>query len=348
MNKIEKKDIPALSLGAALLGSGGGGTPTYEPLILSNLIDQCGPIPLISSDQLVTEDYVMPVAYMGAPSVNIEKLSNGKEYEIIKQNVKTFLGKTPSVLISAEIGGSNAFTAPLLSHKLKLPVLDADLIGRAFPQLEMSTPHIFGISASPAFIADSLGKSAILQAQDAATIELLARHVTIACGSSAAIALYFMSGAEAKNSVVVGSISRACILGSLILHAQAQGLRAPEYLAKKTDTRIIATGTIQNIHTQIINGFTTGRVTVEGDQSVTVFYKNEFLLATNDQGVCAETPDIIAILDEETGVPIQTDSLAYGLRVAIVTLPAPAIWKTKKGLALTGPQAFDLSIYKDI
>lgn len=340
MNKIEKKDIPALALGAALLGSGGGGTPTYEPLMLSALIDQFGPIPVVTTESLTAEDCVLPIAYMGAPSVSIEKLPNGREYEIIRQNVETFLGKKPSVLISAEIGGSNAFTALLLSHRLQLPVLDADLIGRAFPQLEMATPNLFGISASPAFIADSLGKSALLQAPDAATIELMARHMTIACGSSAAIALYLMSGTEAKTSVVAGSLSRACMLGDLILYAQAQGLRAPEYLATKTDARIIATGSIRNIQTQIIDGFTVGTASIEGDQNVTVSYKNEFLLARTEHTICAATPDIIALLDEETGIPIQTDSLAYGLRVALVTIPAPAIWKTKKGLELTGPHAF--------
>ncbi len=344
MKSITERDIKALSLGAALLGSGGGGTATFEPLMLTQLILEKGPLRVIRVEELTDEDTVLPLAYMGAPMVSIEKLPNGTECDLIMQNVGRLLGKRPTVLMSAEIGGSNAFTALLLAYRYGLPVLDADLIGRAFPQLEMASAHLAGVMPSPAFVADSLGRSAILEAPDARTIELLARQVTVACGSSAAIGMYLMSGAEARNGVVAGSLSRACILGRLILEAQEKGIAAPCYLAEKADARVVGVGTVSDNTAQTVDGFTTGVVTIEGTERLQVWCKNEFLLVRVGDRVRAATPDIIALIDEETGVPLQTDSIQYGLRVAVITLPAPEIWKSERGLALVGPQAFGFDV----
>lgn len=42
-------------------------------------------------------------------------------------------------VISAEIGGGNGLQALLLGARLSLPVVDADLMGRAFPELQACT-----------------------------------------------------------------------------------------------------------------------------------------------------------------------------------------------------------------
>ncbi|HBL98957.1 TPA: DUF917 domain-containing protein [Candidatus Dependentiae bacterium] len=343
MKMITENDVKALSLGASLLGSGGGGTPTFEPLLLTEIIKHQGPIRLLDTTELKDDDLVLPLAYMGAPLVSIEKLANGSECDTIMRQVERLYGKRPTVLLSAEIGGSNAFTAPLLAHRYNLPVLDADLIGRAFPQLEMSSAHLAGISPSPAFIGDSLGKSAVLEARSAQEIEQLARYVTMACGSNAAVGIYLMTGKEAKTAVVPASLTRAIQLGQLIGEARTKGLKIPDYLTSQADAQVMCVGTVKENSPQTIDGFTVGTVCIESNKGpLTVWYKNEFLLARTKTTTYASTPDIITIIDEETGAPLQTDSIQYGLRVAVITLPAPAIWKTAAGLKLVGPEALNL------
>jgi DUF917 family protein len=56
------------------------------------------------------------------------------------------------------------------------------------------------------------------------------------------------------------------------------------------------------------------------------------------------TPDLITLLDIETGDPITTESLKYGLRVAAVAIPGPAQWRSPEGLALVGPRYFGYDI----
>ncbi len=50
---------------------------------------------------------------------------------------------------------------------------------------------------------------------------------------------------------------------------------------------------------------------------LTVGFQNEFLVATTGDEVLATTPDLISMLDLETGEPITTEGLRYGHRVAV-------------------------------
>ena len=70
-------------------------------------------------------------------------------------------------------------------------------------------------------------------------------------------------------------------------------------------------------------------------------FQNEFLLAEDEQGLpVAITPDLICLLDLETGQPITTETMAYGYRVIVFGLPCDPKWRSKHGLELVGPTYF--------
>ena len=52
------------------------------------------------------------------------------------------------------------------------------------------------------------------------------------------------------------------------------------------------------------------------------------------------TPDLICLVELESGEAITTDELRYGLRVAVLVLPVPPLMSTEKALKVVGPQAF--------
>jgi DUF917 family protein len=52
------------------------------------------------------------------------------------------------------------------------------------------------------------------------------------------------------------------------------------------------------------------------------------------------TPDLICLLDLETGEPITTEQMAYGYRVIIFGLPCDPKWRSDHGLKLVGPGYF--------
>ena len=59
----------------------------------------------------------------------------------------------------------------------------------------------------------------------------------------------------------------------------------------------------------------------------------------NGETLCA-VPDLITLVSLEDGEPIGTESLRYGLRVAVLAMPAPKELKTPEALAVVGPRAF--------
>ncbi|MBO68968.1 MAG: hypothetical protein CL398_11745 [Acidiferrobacteraceae bacterium] len=61
--------------------------------------------------------------------------------------------------------------------------------------------------------------------------------------------------------------------------------------------------------------------------------------------VLCTVPDLITLVDVETGEPIGTEMLRYGLRVAVIGMPAPIELKTPQALSVVGPAAFG---YEDV
>lgn len=106
--------------------------------MLRHQLEQYGPITIRPAESLTKEDFVVPLALMGAPLVSMEKVLNGDELEGILDTIEKELGRRITALMVGEIGGANAFTPLLIAGKRGLPVIDADLLGRAFPKLEMN------------------------------------------------------------------------------------------------------------------------------------------------------------------------------------------------------------------
>jgi DUF917 family protein len=67
-------------------------------------------------------------------------------------------------------------------------------------------------------------------------------------------------------------------------------------------------------------------------------------VAILDGRLIATTPDLIAMLDLETGAPITTEMLRYGMRVAVIAFPCDPKWRTPQGQALVGPRYFGYDI----
>ena len=78
----------------------------------------------------------------------------------------------------------------------------------------------------------------------------------------------------------------------------------------------------------------------DAGRTMVIDIQNEYLVASEGGTRLAMVPDLICIVDSETGRPIGTEEQRYGLRVAILSLPAPAILRTEPALRLMGPRAF--------
>ncbi|ADI37511.1 putative uncharacterized protein [Waddlia chondrophila 2032/99] len=341
MKKIIEEQLDDLALGAALLGSGGGGDPAYELLMAKQAFEEYGPPDLVDLKEVPDNALVVPIAFMGAPLVSMERLPSGREYAAILKRIESHLGKRATHLVAAEIGGANAFTPLIAGAMARLPVVDADTLGRAFPELQMSSCHLHGVESTPAFLSDPMGNTDVVEIKDAGAMEKCCRKICVEMGSSAAVAVYLMSGEAAKQALIPGTVSQAISLGAGL---KRDGLKG---ICRESRGRVLGTGVVVDIDQSIQEGFLNGMFTLECfDEPIVVQYQNEFLAAFQGDRVLAATPDIIIPVEEESVRPVTSESLQYGLRVDLLCLPSPEVWKTPEGLSLVGPEKFNLRSQK--
>ena len=341
MKQLTVDDLENLSIGSAILGSGGGGDPSYALLMAKYFIEKYGPINIISIEELKEDDFVIPLSIMGAPLINMERVLSGRELDALLHTIEKTLHRKPTVLMAAEMGGANAFTPLLIAAKWGLPVLDADMIGRAFPELQMSSCYLKKLQATPAVMADCLGNTVVIETGDAKTLEKMARAMTVAMGSSSAVGFYFMDKSQAQRSVVCGTLSQALKLGQAISMARIEGKDPILSCIETSGATRLGRGTLIDIDQTIKDGFLQGSVTILNNQEkIHLFYQNEYLLAKNKETILASTPDLLVLMEENSGTPLTSEALRYGLQVALMAIPSPTIWQTPEGLELVGPRAF--------
>lgn len=343
---VDEQQLKALVLGAAVLGSGGGGNPRYDYLMARQAIRKYGPVRLMQLEELTQEDFVVPLCFMGAPLVCMEKIPSGRELKAILNKVEALYSRKVTALVATEIGGGNAFVPYFVAGELGLPVLDADNIGRAFPELQMSASFLQAdeIELGVTMVADELGNVVTIDTKDPHKIEAIARAVTVSMGSVAAEMMHVMTREVALKVLVRGSVSQAMQIGDVILNARREKVDPIKVLVKTMGGQELMRGMISDIDHAVQGGFLRGKVVIQGRQLGQVQYQNEYLLARVGGEVRATTPDIIMLLEEESGEPLTTDMLAFGLRVSVIALPAPAIWTSPKGLTLVGPRAFGFEV----
>ncbi len=349
MRRISIPDLDDLALGAAVLGTGGGGDPHIGRLTAAAAMRRHGDVTLIEVGDLADDDLVVPAAMMGAPTVMVEKVPQGDEIVRAVTGLGDYLGRPIRAIVPIEAGGLNSTTPFIVASALGLPLVDADGMGRAFPELQMVTMTLHGITATPMAIGDEKGNTAILNTVDNAWAERIARTMTIQMGGVAMIALYPMSGAQARQALVPGSVSLAIQLGRAIRDARERKTDPIEAILRVTGGRRLFKGKIMDVSRRTERGFARGEATFSGldadeGHELVVQFQNENLIARRDGQVVAVVPDLITVLDAETGEPVTTETLRYGFRVVVVGMPCVEAWRSAEALALVGPRVFGYDV----
>ena len=347
MRKLDLQDIEDIALGAALLGAGGGGDPYVGKLVAMGAIKENGPVTLLDPEEIDDDAQILCIAMMGAPTVLAEKAIGGNEYKVLCEMMGQYLSKDITAIIPIEAGGVNSMLPIAASAKLDIPLVDADGMGRAFPELQMVTFTIGGITACPMALTDEKGNSVIFNAVDNKWTEELARSVTMSCGGSVSVALYPLTGAQLKKYGVKNIVTRSQKLGQAIRTVKdCDGDKTPEQnFFEFTEGYKLFKGKISDVLRETRGGFNFGKVVLEGigeykGHEAFVEFQNENILANVDGEIVATAPDLICLVDSETFAPVTTDALKYGKRVYIAGLKCFEMWRSEEGLKLVGPRYF--------
>ncbi|MEC5423152.1 DUF917 domain-containing protein [Virgibacillus sp. C22-A2] len=345
MRLIGKQEIEDIAVGAALLGTGGGGDPYIGKLMALQAIEENGPVQLLSVEEVPDDALVVPSAMMGAPTVMVEKIPSGEEAVGAFKALQTYMGKEIFATMPIEAGGVNSLLPFALAAQLGLPVIDADGMGRAFPELQMVTFYLDGVPATPMVLADEKGNNMVLNTINNVWAERIARGATIEMGGSVMLSIYPMDGKTIKQSAIHNILQLEENIGRTIREAKLNNYDPIAEVLKLTNGYTLFKGKVTDIDRKTETGFARGVATIEGiennqNEELYLKFQNEHLLAETKNKTLCMTPDLIAVLDSDTGMPITTEGLRYGARCVVVGLPCDPKWRTEKGIETTGPRYF--------
>ena len=339
---LDPDSLRALARGCAVLGAGGGGDPYLGLLQALQATEDYGPVPLVDIDELPDDSLVMPCGGIGAPTVSIEKIENGDEGGRLREHLEFVTGGQVTALMAAEIGGSNGLLPVAWAARMGLPLVDADGMGRAFPEVPQVTMYLAGIPPSPAVMTDERGNLVVFRAISGHWMERLERAAAVEFGGAASSTEFSLSAAQARTATVRNSVSLAISIGEAVAHAEGSPVAA--LIAEIGAFRLLS-GKVSDVERHTTSGFVRGSVVVEGlgddaGRLLRLELQNENLVALERGRVLASVPDLISVLDSETADAIVTERIAYGQRVTVIAFPCDPVWRTGPGIEVAGPRAF--------
>ncbi len=343
---VSAAEIESLAIGAWILGTGGGGSPYLALLNMRKLYREGVVVSLMDPMDLADDDLVAVVSNMGAPLVGQERLTDPRTIERAVRMMEEYLGRRFRAVMSLEIGGGNALQPFLAAAMLDLPVVDADCMGRAFPEAQMTSFAIHDLPMYPLTLADVRDNEVIVaRAASWKWMERVSRKVCVEVGSIAATCKAPRTGKEVKQCAILYSTTKAIRIGETV-QAARRAHRDPidAVVAAERGQRLFA-GKIADVARRTTEGFLRGTATIEGldefrGHAFTLAFQNEFAVGWLDGEPRVTTPDLICVMDSAAGDAVGTETLRYGQRVTVVALPAPPILLTPKGLQHVGPRAF--------
>jgi DUF917 family protein len=348
--KLGPESLEDLSAGAVFLATGGGGDPYVSYLATRKVLEQSGPVDLISVDDLDDDAYVVAIGGVGAPSVSLELLPSVDDASLALKAFEEHVGRRVDAVVSFEVGGGNSMVPILAAAGRGIPVVNGDGMGRALPEAQMMTYPIGGVAPTPALGIDYAGNIVTFSTDSTDTYERHVRSMAQSMGGMITTVEHPMTGKQLKSAIVPDTISFSIEIGRILRDYRGNAQRIYQPLRKAFaqslygDLFHIYTGKVVDYASSIVGGYDIGEAVIESFDSdapqLRINVKNEYLVAQVDDRVVASVPDLITILDYETSTPINAERLRYGQRVTVYGVGCPSYYRRANALAVVAPRCF--------
>ena len=338
-------DVDDLAVGAWIVGTGGGGSPHLNHLNVQRLAAAGTTFELIDPSELDDEAAVAVVSTMGAPVVMQERLQDSRDVARAVEIMADYVGRPFDAIMATEIGGSNAFQPLMAAAHLNIPIVDADAMGRAYPEAQMTSFAIGGLQPWPLALVDPRGVEAVISHVPTwKWMERASRALTVETGSMAATCKAPRTGAEVKQWGVANTVSFSIEIGAAVRKARVEHANPIDAICEVAHGVRLFTGKITDVERRTTGGFLRGSAALDGldewhGHKIDLEFQNEWLVAWLDGHPVATVPHLIFLLDTESGEAIGTETARYGQRVTLIAMSAPEMFTSEAGLAFVGPRA---------
>nr|WP_245951202.1 DUF917 domain-containing protein [Phytoactinopolyspora halophila] len=330
--------------GVRVFGSGGGGDPDIACASLVRRLTTCSGVDVIPPSALPPGATAVPFGFVGATSLLSERPPSGAELLDVWMGVET----TPEALIPMEIGGFNGVAAVWAAAALDVPLVDADLMGRALPELQQLLPVAHGWTPCPATVVDVHGRQLRLDHMTPSMLEAIVRAVLTPMGGWAVFVCQPLTAEMIINACHPGSVSRAVALGRDV-HRLQDGAALDE--VTELEGTVLGEGRIVEITRGAPRAgrrmpVTTVVVDLSAPPGGTLRLEaeSEWLAVIVDGEPVATVPELLLVWDVDSREVLAVETVRHGRNVRVTALPGAAGWWQPGALRYVEPAAFALDV----
>jgi len=334
MRKLGEQDLTDLVAGAAIFSAGGGGDPQVGLNIVERLLENHCQVQLVDPKEVPDSEIVINFACVGA-TVNVAYHSDAAVRTL--KMLEEYLGKEAFAVIPVELGGFNTLAAVDVAARHGIPVVDADGAGRAVPEVHLKVYTLDNIPLAPMAIADLDAENIVLvkQTRDSRAAERISRVLSAEWNNMVYTARRVLTGEQVKTSPVQNTLSTSIRIGMLLRKA-VDPLKA---ILKETQGLLLFEGNVSKVERETKGGFTWTTLEITGvhdckGSMLELKAKNEFLIAQIDRKPVAIAPDIITAVRTDTCACVSAEKIKKNDKLTVIGIPAPAKWRSPKGLEL--------------
>lgn len=309
--KLTYDDGCAAVVGGAVFGGGGGGS-MEEGFRFLETMRASGYFPrLVGCDELAEQDLVACVAMVGAPSAQEASVSMDQTVEAVELLAGSLPGELKA-LVTNENGGSTTVNGWYQAAALGLPILDSPSNGRAHPT---GTMGAFGLHdeqnymSVQAFCGGSNERA--LRGTCSGNLRRasqLMRDASVLAGGLIFVCRNPIPVARARDYGAPGAVSAAIDLGRRMLSAEPGRARV-DAVIDALDAQVLVEGIVQNVELEQSGGFDVGRMEIEDCEFT---FWNEFMTADRRGTRVGTFPDLLFVLDADTGLPVSSAEVLNG------------------------------------
>ena len=356
MRTLSWQEVDDILAGATVLGCGGGGDYEEGRELMRRAYDEGRAVRLAAPDELADDALVCVPYGVGGLTLGDEAVYAGLDLPTEHPSVLAVralgehLGVRFGALMTGELGGTSISDAFFPAAMLDLPVVDADPVGRAVPELEHSLFKVHGLPIAPEAVVSEAGDTVIVtRVADDGRAEALVRALAVASRNLVWVADHALPWGRLRDVVILGAIGSAQRVGEALRLAHDRGEDPAAAAAGAAGGRVVFRGLVTGFEWEERDGFTWGELELAGEaadagSTYRIWSKNENLLAWRDGEVAVTTPDLICCFSSEDGEPVTNPHHEPGAAVTVVGIPAAPQWRTPAGVATLGPRHFGFEL----
>ncbi|MBB1362207.1 DUF917 domain-containing protein [Shewanella sp. SR44-4] len=352
MKRLNRTELADILHGCVILGTGGGGEIDEGFKYIDSALAAGKTFKLVSVDDVPAGKKICTPYMLGALSpMSAEEeavyarlpKSNQSSMMTAFKRLEQYTGDTFYGTICCELGGSNTAISFYVAAMADGYIIDADVAGRAVPEITHSTYYFNNIPAAPIVTANEFGECFICEnIIDDLRAETVVRALSVISRNDIAAIDHAMPIEQVKDAVIKGTISQSLAIGKAYREAKEQGIDIAQAIASHGGGYVGFRGKVSEFNFRAQQGFTLGEVLINGtgeyvDNQYHIEIKNENLVGRLNGQVDVTIPDLICILDMDNQKAITNPNHTVGMNVAVVILPAPKEFMTERGLQAFGP-----------